>query len=62
LGEQRALIDAQQYRLAVATGDAIVALTEEGWSVRDISRAVKVTPGRVSQVANVRRRDLVQGA
>jgi hypothetical protein len=52
VGEERAAAEAVQRQLASASARVAKELAVEGWSVRDISGALKMTPGRVSQITN----------
>jgi predicted RNase H-like HicB family nuclease len=52
VGEERAELEAVQRRLASASVRVAKELAREGWSVRDISGALKMTPGRVSQITS----------
>jgi predicted RNase H-like HicB family nuclease len=51
LGRQRADHEALQQQLSVEAADRIARLTSKGYSVRDISAALRMSPGRVSQIA-----------
>lgn len=50
LGEEREALESQQRRLQLAANLSAVKLSAAGWSVRDISGALKLSPGRVSQI------------
>lgn len=50
LGEEREALESQQRQLQLAANLSAVKLSAAGWSVRDISGALKLSPGRVSQI------------
>lgn len=52
LGEAREDIEARQRQLTLASAVAAGKLAAAGYSVRDIAGALKLSPGRVSQVLN----------
>jgi hypothetical protein len=52
LGEAREDIEARQRQLTLASAVAAARLAAAGYSVRDIAGALKLTPGRVSQILN----------
>jgi predicted RNase H-like HicB family nuclease len=51
LGRRRAELERQQRELATESAARIEQLTKSGYSVRDISAALMMSPGRVSQIA-----------
>lgn len=54
-GERRENLEAEQRRLVVESLIHVAKLTEAGYSVRDISGLLRMSPGRVSQImASVR--------
>ncbi|HEY5320371.1 MAG TPA: hypothetical protein VIJ76_05800 [Galbitalea sp.] len=55
LGEQRRELEARQRGLAVEAARRIAVLTSKGYSVRDISGVLGMSPGRVSQITTVSR-------
>jgi len=50
LGEERAQLEASQKALAAKSVETAKRLARAGWSVRDIGGAMRMTPGRVSQI------------
>ena len=50
IGHEREWLEAKQRELMAATAIAARNLADEGWSVRDIGGALRVTAGRVSQI------------
>lgn len=50
LGQERARLDERQYALSAKAMMLARNLADAGWSVRDIGPAMKMTPGRVSQI------------
>lgn len=50
LGEDREKVETQQRQLTVAAALTVTKLAAHGYSVRDISGALKMSPGRVSQI------------
>ena len=54
IGEQRDMVEAKQRELAAPTVDAAHKLASLGYSVRDISGALRMSPGRVSQIMKAR--------
>lgn len=50
VGERRAEVEAEQKVLAEAASVMANTLTEKSYSVRDISRILRMSPGRVSQI------------
>ena len=55
LGEEREAAEALQRQLSVAAAVSVAKLIEAGYSVRDISGALRMSPGRVSQIAAMER-------
>ena len=55
LGVEREALEARQKALAKEAANRIATLTAKGYSVRDISGALKMSPGRVSQIMAARR-------
>jgi hypothetical protein len=55
VGEQRRELGAQQRGLAVEAARRIAVLTSKGYSVRDISGVLGMSPGRVSQITTASR-------
>jgi hypothetical protein len=55
LGVEREALEARQKQLADEAALRIATLTANGYSVRDISGALKMSPGRVSQIMSERR-------
>jgi hypothetical protein len=51
LGKRRAAIEVEQAVIAAACSEKITALARHGYSVRDISGVLHMSPGRVSQIA-----------
>lgn len=51
LGKRRAAIEVAQAELASECSEKITALSRHGYSVRDISGVLHMSPGRVSQIA-----------
>jgi len=54
IGQQRVAIEREQARLALEAAREIVILERKGFSVRDISGILRMSPGRVSQIARER--------
>ena len=54
IGQQRMAIEREQARLALESAREIVILESKGFSVRDISGILRMSPGRVSQIARER--------
>jgi DNA-directed RNA polymerase specialized sigma24 family protein len=54
IGQQRMAIEREQARLALEAAREIVILERKGFSVRDISGILRMSPGRVSQIARER--------
>ena len=54
IGQQRIAIEREQARLALESAREIVILERKGFSVRDISGILRMSPGRVSQIARER--------
>jgi hypothetical protein len=54
IGQQRMAIEREQARLALESAREIVILESKGSSVRDISGILRMSPGRVSQIARER--------
>lgn len=52
VGQERSELDARQRELAAETAGLAQQLSAAGWSVRDISGVLRISPGRVSQVVN----------
>lgn len=52
LGRERVELERRQRDIGAQTEASAVALSRAGWSVRDIGGALRVTPGRVSQVVS----------
>jgi hypothetical protein len=55
LGVEREALETRQRQLADEAAIRIATLTAKGYSVRDISGALKMSPGRVSQIMAARR-------
>lgn len=54
LGDEREQVDDRRRQLGVAAAAHAAKLAEEGYSVRDISGALRMSPGRVSQILHAR--------
>jgi len=54
IGQQRMAIEREQARLALESAREIVILEGKGFSVRDISGILRMSPGRVSQISRER--------
>ncbi|MBK5238666.1 MAG: hypothetical protein JJE28_06100 [Actinomycetales bacterium] len=54
IGQQRMAIEREQARLALESAREIIILERKGFSVRDISGILRMSPGRVSQIARER--------
>ena len=54
IGQQRIAVEREQARLAVESAREILILESKGFSVRDISGILRMSPGRVSQIARER--------
>lgn len=52
LGDERQEVEARQRALGVAAANHASKLAAAGYSVRDISGALRMSPGRVSQILN----------
>jgi len=52
IGEEREQVEVRQRELFMASAIAAAKLSKAGYSVRDISGALKMSPGRVSQIIN----------
>ena len=52
LGDEREEVEARQRQLGVAAAIHASKLAAAGYSVRDISGALRMSPGRVSQILN----------
>ena len=54
IGQQRVAIEREQARLAAESAREIIILEKKGFSVRDISGILRMSPGRVSQISRNR--------
>lgn len=50
IGRERADVEAEARRLKMEAVVAVQKLTDDGWSVRDTAGALRMSPGRVSQI------------
>lgn len=55
IGQARVDLDRRERELSQQAASAASALSSAGWSVRDISGALRMSPGRVSQILPKRR-------
>ncbi len=57
LGEERAALAGREAALKHETLAAIRLLTDNGYAVRDAAELLRITPGRVSQIAQTKDRE-----
>jgi predicted RNase H-like HicB family nuclease len=62
IGDERAELEEHESRLADLARVNATKLSAKGWSVRDISGALRMSPGRVSQIVDRKDRRTRSGA